>query len=182
MKLLVLFCLLLFISSCTWVNVRSYTLYKDYSHNTSLKIDGFYYADDVYSGKSHVYVLYNNGIILDGYYTSSDMNEMKNKMHRNYDQIWCWGSYKIENNEIQIQSYTLGGDGFFVAPRVIVNTYGKVINDTTFLISRHIEGFRVYEHNDYYHFQKYEIKPDSTQNWQLTHKRLNKYVERKKRR
>jgi len=140
---------------------------KDYTGN-ELRIDGYYvhyYAD----GMTNADFFYRNGIRLrvsgrrvDGIADFSEnrfldvdfINRVKGRKSN-------WSVFEITGDDIVIHgwAYSSGG-GIPVATR-----RGKILNDTTFVItSTHVHG-QTSEINEVYSFRKFSPKPDSTNNF-----------------
>ena len=166
--------------------VREFTYYKAYKHNSNLRIDGYYYSEDVakygsIKNKWTSFVLYNDGTFLFIGASKQNHNKLETtlvKMKKSFKyKKYKWGAYVIKEDTINIQLLLSNGDSFipFTLTYGVHNEWGRILNDTTIRIfmwkNRGEEKEKV---NFIYNFYQCECKPDSD-NWLKHHKRLNKY-------
>jgi len=157
---------IMFFSCCnTLAPDENLTLQRtDYIGN-ELRIDG-YYVHYFAKGKTDADFFFENGTVfrvrgrrIDGI---SDYSEKRfldaNFIRLNRDTKTNWSVFEINGDDIVIQGWThSSGGGIPIATR-----RGKILNDTTFVItSIHIHR-QTREINEVYHFRKFSPKPDST--------------------
>lgn len=144
------------------------TLKKSSYTGTELRLDGYYYF---MNGQNlfETYFFYRNGISIHGggngsntpplqfiesqFVSESYLNSLKNCKT-------CWGIFRISGDNIWEEAwYPSSGGGLPVYIR-----YGKILNDTTFIITRSIHSKTGEENelNETYHFKQFSPKPDST--------------------
>ena len=133
---------------------------KDYVGN-ELKTDG-YYSYYFSEGKSYGTFFYKNGVVLDvpgkdGNYSEErflDEELIKHvKQHKSY-----WSIFEINNDTIIIQGWGYSDGGGLP----VVTRYGKVLNDTTFVINKSECRGKITEINEVYYYRQFSPKPDST--------------------
>ena len=134
---------------------------KDYS-GYELRIDGYY---DHYSSNAGFF-FYRNGTLLkvpgrqdDGIADYSEqrfLDEDYINLVKSFKE--AWSVFEITGDDIVIQGWTYGsGGGIPVATR-----RGKILNDTTFVITSIFVHKQTREVNEVYSFRQFSPKPDST--------------------
>ena len=145
------------------------TFQKSPYNGVELKLNGYYYEDDSIPGDNvPVYFFYNNGIVIcAGGYSRTDFEEMEKEIakrefiEKSKNIYWMWGLFKISNDSISFEKWYPASGGYVVGIRS-----GKIINDTTFIITRYKHSHSDYEKTEerIYHFKEFSPKPDSTNN------------------
>jgi hypothetical protein len=131
-----------------------------------LKIDGYYYSQVEGEEYYRLYIFYQNGITLLPGIDNDPYAYISNILLDSSfgDAKYVWGLFIIEDNIIKIEYYE---------PKMIegMPAYlqtGDIINDTTFVITevkRSKDGSEYRTINETYHYQHYNPKPDSTNNF-----------------
>lgn len=166
-------CILFGCSSCHKLGLckdEPLTMQKAEFITNEFKIDGFYYGEsstDFQGELSYrLLVFYRNGIVLlPGSTNSNGMEEYLISLTKSdlKEVKGFWGTFEVENNEMQIEYLTGGPCG---SP-VELLTY-DILNDST-LVLTHIrtkDGREIddEEVNEIYHFRPLSVKPDSVNN------------------
>ncbi|MCK9451808.1 MAG: hypothetical protein M0Q90_08970 [Bacteroidales bacterium] len=139
---------------------------QNYTGN-QLRLDGYYYEE--FEEKYYsIYFFYEDGTLLygDGGFTKKEFIEHEKEFTKD---VWLngvksykayWGLFMIENDSIVFERWYPSSGGPFPAHR----RSGKILNDTTFLITKSIRsnGKEEQKLNEIYHFKKFSPKPDST--------------------
>ena len=169
-KLIAVFVLTFFTSCSKYYVEKSDKLHlpKTAYLGNQLRIDGYYYQfhNDQFFDITLFYDdgtalfpmgLETNLINVDNYIINSFVNkdDYKNVMY------W-WGVFNIDEDNILFERWYPSE-----APYKAYINEGKIINDTTFIISnryRIVDGVKteIKEVNDEYHFRQFSPKPDST--------------------
>lgn len=156
---------LIHISSCTGPQL---TIDKQNYTSDQLRIDGYYY--EKIDGKYYsLYFFYEDGTIIhagDGY-TEQELTEQEKEMTT---EEWInavktygtsYGRFIVDDDSIAFERWYPSSGGF--SP--VYLSSGKILNDTTFVITQSINsgrpnGWR--DKNETYHFREFSPKPDST--------------------
>jgi hypothetical protein len=87
--------------------------------------------------------------------------------YKNRYPIWGKGVFKTEENEIIIQYYVN-----WIGAYYLVEKKGKILSDTSFVLNKSFDYKlnKAKDINELYKFQKFDIKPDST-NYIMKHRR-----------
>ncbi|MDR1119867.1 MAG: hypothetical protein LBM08_03005 [Dysgonamonadaceae bacterium] len=127
-----------------------------------LRVDGYYYFhwasyDSPFDNNTSVKFFYRNGLVLSAHsYGGIDLDNVEKEMVDLYDKIRKdkigWGVFIVNGDEIQCEQWTSSVGGGLP----IYKWSGKIENDTTF---RHSDS------NETWHFKKFTLKPDSTNNF-----------------
>lgn len=138
----------------------------DYASD-ELRTDGYNFSKFESSTPSiRVYFIYRNGIILYGRSPSLSSLSTLEARYRNgefYNEIkdlkYHWGVFQVNGEEIDFERW--------YPSEPPVETFvrsGKILNDTTFLISKSSkpDGSEARDVNELYRFKKFSPKPDST--------------------
>lgn len=128
--------------------------------DSSLRIDGYYIHKEnsiIYSS----YVLYGNGIIrfTGGVPAGEDeayLEELFLRGLRN-DQKGLWGIFLVKDSTITFERWYSSEPPL----RAYINE-GKILNDTTFIITKTYRKDRVTIKSELYRFKRFLYKPDST--------------------
>jgi hypothetical protein len=142
-----------------------------------LRTDGFYYSNfidtpitayaDTPVTRSMLLMFYRNGIV--NFSGSADSAKMETYvatyLGQQKDCRDCWGLFSVDGSDIQLERWPPAQ--FTCSP--IERSTGKVINDSTFVLSMKIrtrDGHTEQSSNQAitYHFRKFNFKPDSTNN------------------
>jgi hypothetical protein len=130
--------------------------------SSMLKINGCYKIDYGF-GITEVYFLYNNGIILCiGGVNNNGFEDKINELTQKNDlkllkAKFSWGVYEIETDTIRFERWYPSDKPYRTTIRE-----GKIINDSTFIITRTYKGIHERERNEVYKFRDFSPKPDST--------------------
>jgi len=146
------------------------TLTKQVYSGCQLRIDGYYY----YSADNKLYdtyFLYRDGLIINGGGSSSltPFESFEKEFSSSYtneylsNSKYAWGLFNIQGDSILIERWYPSSGG----PLPVYMRMGKVLNDTTFVIT---ESYRmkkgkkteVDSESETYHFRQFSPKPDST--------------------
>ena len=148
-----------------------FTINKQVYLGHQLKINGYYYQKA--EGKYYsIYFFYEDGTLLygDGGFTQKEFIEHEKEFNNN---VWLngvknykayWGLFNIENDSIAFERWYPSSGGPFPA----YLRSGKILNDTTFVITKSIRsknGKEAQQLNETYHFKEFSPKPDSTNNF-----------------
>jgi len=194
-----LFLLTLLLSSCVSIDKENFTNYFERDDNSykNLKTDGFYcLIDSVERNKENLkiyraIVFYKNGIVFGDFnypeltseaFLTNDKNKCKiykNKLGVNSkkQELFSWGSSKIEGDSISLQWPSVYGGNFYLSVYKIVEKKGLIINDSTILLTWFKdENNDVFKINETFRFVPCMPKPDST-NWMMEDRRLNNLLE-----
>lgn len=141
-------------------------------NGSSLNLNGYYYniTKGQYRYAIDIYFFYNNGIVYRGGSGVAELNVSNNELLGNMDKYLYskvmnqsktgWGTFHITSNEIQFETWEPSSGG----PLKTVIRSGKILNDTTFTITKFINNYdgKTTSKNDVYHFRPFTPKPDST--------------------
>ena len=133
---------------------------KDYSGD-ELKTGG-YYTNNYYDYGTF---LYRNGIVMkipgkeNNYAEDRFLDEDLIKHVKRYKDYWA--VFEINNDNIIIQGWG-PGDGSLTNGLPVITQYGKILNDTTFVLTKHEKGGKTTDINHVYSFHEFSPKPDST--------------------
>lgn len=135
------------------------------------RIDGYYVGTTNYSGKyqknyTHFMFFYSNGVVFSSYSYDinekiPDINEIIADMERYRNSKDLWEVFQLENNVIHTQGWTNSGSMCCDRLYSLINSYFKIINDSTILFEKST-GYIIGNYNEYYHFKPFSPKPDST--------------------
>jgi len=149
------------------LHLRNYT-------GTEIKTEGYWYYYDTHStgNRFTIYFFYKNGVIFGGvsvkdYNLAQREEEFRNGQFYEWgkDTKYEWGVFNVDSNKIAFERWYPGHP-----PLPTYIRAGKIINDTTFVITevyRMKDGVKTdySEENVTYHFKKFSPKPDSTNNF-----------------
>lgn len=166
-----IFSLLHLLAGCILVERKEegLTFEKRPYNGAELALNGYYYEEDSIAGNNvPVYFLYNNGIIMCvGAYRHADFERLEREvtksefMKKSKSIPGMWGLFRIGTDSISFETWYPASGGYVVGIRS-----GKIINDTTFMITRYKHSHSDYENTEkrIYHFKEFSPKPDSTNN------------------
>ncbi len=164
-KISVLFFILVSFNGCKDEDI---SLTKSPYYGADLKIDGYYYVQDVEQNFTNVFFLYRDGIILHTYgYSSLDLNIVEQEIIERYSIIKdtkdCWGVFIITGNAIEYEKWGPSVGGGLPTYKCI----GEILNDTTFIITESVEDNKTSYKDpiDVYHYKHFLPKLDSTNIW-----------------
>lgn len=137
--------------------------------NSSLRLDGYFYTVSHDSSITPM-ILFGNGYMheIATYDEANPKDTIKKRLksdnyfhpiNKKYS-IWGWGIWWTQNDSIFIEQYRNYLGDYDISYR-----YGKVLNDSTFIIEKDSSRFQkpvVRYVKDIYKFQKMDSKPDST--------------------
>ncbi|MEA4936467.1 hypothetical protein SDC9_122266 [bioreactor metagenome] len=138
----------------------------DYNGN-QLRTDGYYYFKNESNDSTYnyrIYFFYKNGVVLDcGNPSDDELNtreeEFKNGQFNKYvkKNVSSWGLFKIDSTMIQFEM--LHGGPF----RAYID-FGKIINDTTFVLTKRKSSYGTDEIKlqGTFRLKPFSPKPDST--------------------
>lgn len=159
---------LIFTNCSPQSNVSVYKLPTDLQ---KLKTDGCYYEVSMKTNKVFIYFLYNNGVF---FHEGISFNNIDEGIQYYTQQIFqgdfvkrygngkpFWGTFRIINDGIILER----PDAFHGYP--ILKFEGRILNDTTFIISSSTENGvpRKFNNSMTFHFKQFTNKPDSTNNF-----------------
>lgn len=144
------------------------TLTKQVYSGGQLRTDGYYY----YSADNKLYdtyFFYRDGLIINGGGSSSltPFKSFEKEFSSSYtneylsNSKYAWGLFNIQGDSILIERWYPSSGG----PLPVYMSMGKVLNDTTFVITKSLRsknGKEEQQLNETYHFRKFSPKPDST--------------------
>ena len=155
----------LFILGCS----EKFSLPKQENLSGKLRLDGCYYSFFPINNHQYVsiYFFYENGIIYHenipfesvekGLQVYIDRNKDINYAKVSKKDQTIWGLYNILNDNITIEKAE-PVDGL-----PMLKEYGKIINDTTFVLNQSKEHKVLTKYSpEYLHFKQFRSKPDST--------------------
>lgn len=169
-KLQVVLLVIVLVISC-----RSSDLTLGYQSNKTkkLKLNGFYWLETPVEGDMSWYLLhflYQDGTLLQfgGIKGNNNLNNQdylakyiaESKTYINRENRTDWGVYIIDGNRIAFEKWEPSSGG---GSKTVVRK-GKVLNDTTFVITEklnHYDG-KIYHVQDTFRFRAFSPKPDST--------------------
>ena len=144
---------------------------------TELKTNGYYYSNLRSNGRNiSVAIFYRNGFcihsIMDVTYSNFEVKskqdtleyikrtlfEDKSVIQRFLNEPTSIGVFRIEGKDIEFETWE---NGYNV---LIFSNYGKILNDSTFLINKYVQNQRCRKEqavNLTYKFVEYSPKPDS---------------------
>ena len=134
-----------------------------YSGN-NLKIDGYFHYDS--DGRSEIYLLYRNGVILYGGApllgdVGARESEFQNGSYYSHvnESKTAWGRFIINDSNIKYEKWNTSTGG----PLETFIASGAILNDTTFRITAvdHSNGDH-YDADKVFMYKKFSPKPDST--------------------
>jgi hypothetical protein len=130
----------------------------DYNGN-ELKIQGFYYNKNFAT-----FILFKNGVTLGWLRVGNTLNDVinywtdKNSYGQHVDSPRDWGIYQISKEIFKSEGWYANGEILHPIGKHI----GRIVNDTTLLITEaHFPPQHTVE-NDTFYFYPLSIKPDST--------------------
>ena len=163
--LILLIVLLIYISGNIGCAFQKLALNKVDYNGSNIRIDGYYYTQ--YNNIYRIIFLYRNGVIFSGGDVyMMDILDYENKyIDGSFWTTKCknklyWGVYNITDEKIEYEKWYPASGG----PLPSYINSGKIINDTTFVITKSMRsnGSNVQDEYDVYHFKKLSPKPDST--------------------
>jgi len=129
-----------------------------------LKTDGYY--KEIVEDQVIIYFLYNNGVILFGNklpLKDLDVQELAYKDGSFYNMAknlkYYWGVFTVDGDDIIIERWNPTR-----IPRRVTRSEGKILSDTSFVITRRTQSDRPVVVPEYkvFYFKKFSPKPDST--------------------
>ena len=133
---------------------------KNYLGN-ELRIDG-YYTYYFSEGKSYGTFFYKNGIVLNITGKDGDYSEKRFLDEELIDHVKgtksLWSIFDINDDNIIIQGWGSSEGGGLP----VITRYGKILDDTTFIITESEVNGRIREISEIYSFHEFSPKPDST--------------------
>lgn len=173
-NLLILFLIMSLFSCCGKFSVSksdSLTMIKRPFNGNQLRIDGYYYQ--LYNNQYFdAMIFYQDGTIITPGGVKESIEDMDNYITNSFlkkedykNVMYWWGVFIIDNNNISFEMWYPSE-----APYKAFISEGKIINSTTFLITKRyrlVNGMQtnIKEINDEYHFKQFSPKPDSTNNF-----------------
>jgi len=136
-----------------------------------LRIDGYYYSNQVFTDYNGIAVFYRNGVCMNVFsrIESQDtlsfieneilLNEALMSNFRNTPNHI--GVFQINAKSIEFETWEAGRD------IITFSNYGEILNDTTFLITKQVnnDSGKSESLNLKYRFRQFSPKPDSTNNF-----------------
>lgn len=142
--------------------------------NNSIRLNGFYWSKVVNPKEVwyKTFFLYKNGTLLYGGGINNintfpkDMADFRKYTRMNSDSVVeqttksSWGIYNIKGKSFEFEKWEPSSGG----PLKTVIRRGRILNDTTFIITEKINHYdgKTYQVQDTFHFMPYSPKPDST--------------------
>lgn len=154
------------VSSC---KIPMLGLQREPCQECELRLDGYYMNTHRFGAGVHVniYFFYSNGVVFyGGGFWQRDLPKLAQNLQLGIDHGWYandriyWGVHRIKDNKIQFEVWT-----FLNSPRERFLRSGKILNDTTFVITKVLmRGDVRYPQasRDTFHFKQFSPKPDST--------------------
>jgi hypothetical protein len=136
-----------------------------------LRIDGYYYSNQVYNNYNAVAVFYRDGACIHVFTSiegADTLNYIENNILLNESLISNFmntptniGVFQINTESIEFETWEAGRD------IITFSNYGEILNDTTFLITKQINNDSGKSENENltYRFKQFSPKPDSTNNF-----------------
>lgn len=136
---------------------------REYNNKCTLRLDGYYY-DHIDDKSISIFILYKNGIIrYMGTFEDYDLKKVdkilldEELLKKAENSKFSWGVYIINKDSIYYEKWNPSEK-----PYKTVKYYGKIINDTTFIINTIISKDKLLKFKEIkYHFKKFDPKPDS---------------------
>lgn len=153
-----------------------FTLSKGDYPIVGLRTDGYFLGGLDNTGLSDnvvsVYFIYQNGVIyyigsvldseLKEYLNYANTKDFHNATNDQRGDITQWGIFRTDNEDVEYEIHSPSSGGRVKS----VIRYGKILNDTTFIISHFLNNYdrkpKKRPTHEVYHFRKYSPKPDST--------------------
>jgi hypothetical protein len=138
-------------------------------YGDELRIDGYYYSGPDYESDIGVAVFYKDGFCIHTWVrpvNQDTLNYIENEILLNDKYISELknspshiGVFRIINHDIEFEVWEYRNE--------TVSHFGKVINDTIFIVNKRIEHRTntVIPENRTYRFKQFSQKPDSTNVW-----------------
>jgi hypothetical protein len=133
-----------------------------------LRIDGYYYIQDIRYGYTNIMFLYKNGVMLQpNVYLSLNLDTIEKKINSQGNEIGkekaYWGVFLVNGHQLKYEQWIAPNEGGLS----VAQGTGSIENDTTFCI---IQTYYSYNNttmysNKIYHFRQFSPKPDSTNNF-----------------
>lgn len=168
--LYIYFCIISYLFSC---KVAEDLTFQKIKYGTDeLRINGYFYSESKNNSES-VFFLYENGIFLDWGGVSNSLrlnlfsiNEIRDSTIHHFSNLgyhknlqYGWGVWKIENNQIVVESWLTGVGGAYPVGRYV----GDIINDSIIMIAFTYQLPPVgTEKKERFMFREFNPKPDST--------------------
>lgn len=133
-----------------------------------LRIDGYYYSNQVYNNYRGVAVFYRDGVCIHGLTSiegTDTLSFIENDILLNESIISTFmstptniGVFQINEESIEFETWEAGRD------IITFSFYGEILNDTTFLITKQVNNDSGGSEtlNLTYRFRQFSPKPDST--------------------
>lgn len=167
-RLFSLITIMLFTSASCKKELHKLSLPKTPYTGNELRIDGYYYSNQVYNNYNGVAVFYRDGVCIhvlthiEGSDTLSyiETNILLNEslVYRLMNTPTNIGVFKINAKSIEFETWEAGRD------IITFSNFGEILNDTTFLISKQVnnDSGKSYSEKLTYRFRQFSPKPDST--------------------
>jgi hypothetical protein len=149
-----------------WFPDEKLTIQKTAYTGNELRIDGYYYHFPTVPGGTIIQFFYRNGIRLTGRYSvTTNLDSVDMKIPKMYTSLQRnksgWGVFLISGDTIRYDDWdTSVGGGL-----PVTKSFGRVLNDTTFLRMYNIAYGKKLIKNQVWHFRRFSPKPDSTNRW-----------------
>ena len=171
MRLFLFFVLILFSSASCEKELKELSMDKIPYTGDELRIDGYYYSNQVYTDYIGIAVFYRDGACMNVFSRIKSQDTLafiENEILLNEDlmsKFWNTpnhiGVFQINAESIEFETWEAGRD------IITFSNYGEILNDTTFLIKKEInnESNKSETLNLKYCFRQFSPKPDSTNNF-----------------
>lgn len=135
---------------------------------SELRIDGYYYSNQVYNNYNGVAVFYRDGVcinVLTPIEGTDTLSFIENDILLNESLMSSFmttpnhiGVFRINTESIEFETWEAGRD------IITFSSFGEILNDTTFLIARQVnnDSGKSETLNLTYRFRQFSPKPDST--------------------
>lgn len=154
---LIVICAILLLS-CNLFKDDDLSLKRE-NYNGTLYLNGYYYNAGI-EGNTTRLMFFSNGVVLNAGTSNNSLNDFEaslrktEKIEKLKRMKFMWGIYQIKENNIILERFTPG------PPRnTTFLSYGKILNDSTFIINR--IGEEKMKYSLVYHFREFSPKPDS---------------------
>lgn len=167
-RFLTLVTIILFVSASCEKELHKLSMAKTPYIGNELRIDGYYYSNQVFTDYNGIAVFYRDGVCMNVYsrIESHDtlsfieneilLNEALMSNFRNTPNHI--GVFQINAKSIVFETWEAGRD------IITFSNYGEILNDTTFLISKQVnnESGATEAMSLTYRYRQFSPKPDST--------------------
>lgn len=133
-----------------------------------LRIDGYYYSNQVFTDYNGIALFYRDGVCMNVYTrieSQDTISFIENEILLNETLMFNFrntpnhiGVFQINKESIEFETWEAGRD------IITFSNYGKILNDTTFLITKQVnnDSGKSESLNLTYRFKQFSPKPDST--------------------